>query len=69
MVPVKPAIAATAHVSSLHEYRRLYKRSIESPEAFWGEMAQGLQWFNQPDAIVDAQLEGDIDINWFPGGR
>ena len=35
LVHVKPEIAASAHVGSLEDYRRLYQESIEAPERFW----------------------------------
>ena len=32
--------AAKARVSSLAEYERLYKESVENPEKFWGDAAR-----------------------------
>jgi len=37
-----------AHINSMEEYEKLYKRSIEDPEGFWAEMAEEhLDWFNK----------------------
>jgi acetyl-CoA synthetase len=44
MVPVKPEIAARAHVSSFEDYQRSYRRSLEDPEGFWREQAEILTW-------------------------
>ena len=35
------------------EYETLYKRSIEDPEGFWGEVAaQNLTWFKKWDKVL-----------------
>ena len=38
--PVKPDIAARAHVPSRAEYQRLYRLSLDNPEWFWAEQAK-----------------------------
>ncbi|WNG34341.1 acetate--CoA ligase [Archangium violaceum] len=58
----------TARLQSLEDYQLLYRRSIEKPEEFWGEMAQALTWFHPPDTILDADLDL-ADFSWFGGGR
>ena len=37
--PPPADFAAAAHVKSLDEYRAMYARSVEHPQAFWGEIA------------------------------
>lgn len=37
-------IKGRAHISSKEEYSRLYKQSLENPEAFWGSIAQQFYW-------------------------
>src|SRR5580704_11815207 len=34
MIPVKPDIAAKAHIKSLEQYQEMYRTSIEQPEEF-----------------------------------
>ncbi len=68
MIPVKPRIADGAHIDSLEQYQRLYRRSLDQPEAFWREQAERLTWFHPPQQIYDADLE-EIDFSWFGGGR
>ena len=68
MIPAKPHIAATAHIKSLDEYQRLYRRSLEDPEGFWREQSRILTWFHEPDSIMDADMER-IDFAWYSGGR
>ena len=33
-----------AHIKSMQEYNKIYKKSIENPEAFWAEKAEQLHW-------------------------
>ena len=57
---------AQAHVKSLEEYEALYRRSIDDPDSFWGEIAQGFHWFRKWDRVVDWQLP---NAQWFVGGQ
>jgi acetyl-CoA synthetase len=68
MIPVKPNIRERAHVKSMEEYQRLYRRSLDDPEGFWREQADLLTWFHPPQNIVDSDFK-DVDISWFGGGR
>jgi acetyl-CoA synthetase len=68
MIPPKPHIAAAAHIKSLDDYERLYRRSLEDPEGFWREQARLLTWFHEPESIMDADMER-IDFAWYSGGR
>ncbi len=69
MIPVKPHIQEGAHVSSLEEYERLYKESIENPKQFWKEKAdEYLDWFHPPRNTLDVDRE-EVDFSWFGGGR
>ncbi|MBI3931959.1 MAG: acetate--CoA ligase [Acidobacteria bacterium] len=54
-----------AHVKSLEEYRALYRRSVDEPEAFWGEQAESLRWSKRWERV----LEWDPPFaSWFVGG-
>jgi acetyl-CoA synthetase len=68
MIPPKPHIAARAHVGSLAEYQRLYRESLDQPEAFWRRQAELLTWFHPPQAILDWDYE-QVDFSWYSGGR
>ena len=64
--PPSAEFSAKAHVRSLDEYERMYRRSVEEPEAFWAEAAGELEWF----APWTSVLEGTgPDARWFTGGR
>ena len=66
------AITANAWVNSMDEYRKMYQRSIEEPEAFWADMADQFVWFEKWRKVRDYNYnvnDGDIRIEWFQGGK
>jgi acetyl-CoA synthetase len=67
--PVPAEFAAQANITA-EQYEAMYARSIENPEAFWGEQAeQYLTWFRKWDTVLDWSFdEDDLHINWFKGG-
>ncbi|HNO77275.1 MAG TPA: acetate--CoA ligase [Phycisphaerae bacterium] len=64
--PPPAELARQAHINDLAEYNRQYKRSVEDPEGFWDEVAQGFHWF----APYTKVLEWDApNAKWFVGGK
>ncbi len=55
-----------AHISSLDQYRRMYRRSIDDPEGFWGEIAAELDWFQTWTKVLQWK---EPDAKWFVGGK
>jgi propionyl-CoA synthetase len=47
-------------------YAEIYQRSLENPDAFWGEAAQALHWHKPWDKVLDS--EAKPTPRWFPGG-
>ena len=68
LYPVKPEIAARAHVRSFEEYQRLYRLSLDNPEWFWGEQAKAITWYHPWQSVFDADYE-EVDFTWYSGGR
>jgi len=66
--PVKDSIRSGAHLDSMEDYERMYRRSLENPEEFWAEQAQILDWFRPWDRVVDADF-AEVDFGWFLGGK
>lgn len=54
------------HIGSMDEYERMYARSIEDPEGFWGEAAAELHWFEPWSKVLEWNLP---DAKWFIGGK
>ncbi|MFN8122205.1 MAG: propionyl-CoA synthetase [Thermoleophilia bacterium] len=48
-------------------YQETYDRWLADPEAFWAERARDIEWFREPDAVLDRSA--DPIFRWFPGGR
>jgi hypothetical protein len=59
MIPVKPHVAAGAHVGSLERYRELYHGSIEDPEAFWREQARRLALAVRRGSVLRARAPAE----------
>jgi acetyl-CoA synthetase len=64
--PPPPEFAARAHIKSMAEYERLYRRAEEDPEGFWGELAEGLAWFKRWDKVL---VWNEPHARWFEGGK
>ncbi len=54
-----------SHIKNIQQYTKIYKKSIENPEAFWAEKANELEWFKKWDIV----LRNDMGFfKWFEGG-
>ena len=59
----------TQGASSLDEYNRLHKQSLEDPEAFWtAQSDKHLSWF-APFTSVNGGGFAEGDVNWFANGK
>jgi acetyl-CoA synthetase len=58
--------AAKAWIGSEAEYERMYARSVEDPEGFWGDAAGELEWFKTWDKVLDGS---GPHAKWFVGGK
>ena len=55
-------------IKSFDEYLETYKKSVEDPEGFWGEIASSFQWKKKWDKVLDWNFS-EPNINWFVGGK
>ncbi|MBI5090991.1 MAG: acetate--CoA ligase [Candidatus Hydrogenedentes bacterium] len=55
-----------ASVKSREEYDRLYKQSIEDPDAFWAKAAKELHWFKKWKRVLNK--DNAPFYKWFEGG-
>jgi acetyl-CoA synthetase len=67
--PPSKEFSSRAHIKSLAEYKKLYEKSINDPDAFWGEQAQNLEWFKKWDKVLDYSFGDNLYIKWFQGGK
>ncbi|MCP4202759.1 MAG: acetate--CoA ligase [bacterium] len=68
MIPVKDNVAKNAHISSMEEYEKLLRQSLEHPEEFWLGEAERLSWFHPPNSVVEGDYDA-VDFSWFGGGQ
>ncbi len=58
-----------AHIGSMEEYEKIYKRSVEDMEGFWAEIAEkNISWFKKWDKVLEYDFRKP-DIKWFIGGK
>ncbi|MBN9562106.1 MAG: acetate--CoA ligase [Alphaproteobacteria bacterium] len=67
IIPVKPEIAAKAHVNAA-KYREMYERAARAPDAFWAEQAKRIAWIKAPTKIKETSFTGGVSIRWFEDG-
>ncbi|HPR54492.1 MAG TPA: acetate--CoA ligase [Deltaproteobacteria bacterium] len=70
--PVPDRVREKSHIKSRAEYERLYKESIENPDAFWSKQAlKRLSWFKpfEKDKVSDWSFGDDLHVKWFEGGK
>ncbi len=58
----------TTQIKSLEEYKSVYKRSVENPEAFWKEQAETFYWKKPFDQTLEWNFDKP-DVKWFVGGK
>jgi acetyl-CoA synthetase len=50
------------------KYQVMYEKSVKDPDAFWGEMAERLDWFKKPTKIKNTSFDGEVSIKWYEDG-
>lgn len=55
-------------ITTLEQYQRDYRQSIEEPDAFWGRIAEHFTWRKKWDKVVDWNFT-EPDVKWFRGAQ
>jgi acetyl-CoA synthetase len=66
------AFREKAHIKSMEQYQEMYDRSLNDPEGFWAEIAEGFTWYKKWDKVMDYNYDMDkapVNIEWFRGGQ
>eukprot|EP00290_Baffinella_frigidus_P009815 CAMPEP_0180138722 /NCGR_PEP_ID=MMETSP0986-20121125/13074_1 /TAXON_ID=697907 /ORGANISM="non described non described, Strain CCMP2293" /LENGTH=763 /DNA_ID=CAMNT_0022080623 /DNA_START=81 /DNA_END=2372 /DNA_ORIENTATION=- len=61
-----------AHIDSLDEYKRMYKQSLEDPEAFWADIGKDFHWEKKWDTLTKSNFDtskGPVSVEWFIGAK
>jgi acetyl-CoA synthetase len=64
--PPAEAFSRTAQVSSMDQYHRLWRQSIEEPDTFWSDVARSFDWFEPFGPVCEFEAP---DARWFVGGK
>ncbi|WP_445679593.1 acetate--CoA ligase [Radicibacter daui] len=68
LIKVKDSIAKGAKVTKA-QYETMYKRSIDDPDGFWGEMGKRLDWMKPYTEVKDVLYsKDDVRIRWYGDG-
>ena len=66
------SIKANAYISSDEQYKRMWEKSINDPDAFWLEQAKSLAWFKEPTRSLKYTWNTKnrkIEHTWFADGQ
>ena len=61
-------VTLRAYIKNMDEYKKLYQRSVNDVEGFWGEMAEQLDWYKKWDKVLDWDFKKP-EVKWFLGGK
>lgn len=70
--PPPAKIIANAYVNSEQQWREMWEKSINEPDAFWLEQAKSLAWFKEPSKSLDYVWDTKarkIEHSWFADGE
>jgi acetyl-CoA synthetase len=51
-------------IRSLEQYKQAYQKSVQDPQAFWGEIANHFYWRKKWDKVLEWNFSGP-DVKWF----
>jgi len=57
-----------AYIKTMEEYKELYRKSIDDPAKFWGELAEQLDWYKKWDKVLEYDFYKP-EVKWFKGGK
>ena len=55
-------------ITSIEQYHEDYKKSVEDPEKFWGDVAGNFQWRKKWDKVLEWNFK-EPKVEWFKGGK
>jgi acetyl-CoA synthetase len=57
-----------ASIKNMDEYKKLYEKSTNDVDGFWGEMAEQLDWYKKWDKVLEWDFNKP-EVQWFLGGK
>jgi len=66
-IPVEDSVAENSWATAA-QYAAMYDRSINEPDAFWGDMGKRLDWMKPFSVVKNTTFHGDVSIKWYEDG-
>ena len=71
--PVPEKFRQKAYIKSRADYEKMWKDSVDNPEAFWAKIAdEYITWFKKRDKVMDCnygKTVKDLQVKWFTGSK
>lgn len=71
--PVPESFRKKAYIKSRDEYEKMWKESLQNPDAFWGKVAdEYITWFKKWDKVMDCNYgtdPGSLWVKWFTNAK
>ena len=67
-----PKEMAGAYVDSMEQYEKMYRESLDDPEAFWSKIGEDFHWEKRWDKLNEVNFDNDkgpVSIKWFLGAK
>ena len=55
-------------IQNLTEYHSAYQQSVDTPEAFWSDIANQFQWIKPWDQVLEWDFD-KFNVSWFKGAQ
>jgi acetyl-CoA synthetase len=56
------------HIRSFEAYQAAWKKSQDSPDAFWRDIADSFDWMEPFSSVKTGDFNAD-HVRWFEGGK
>jgi acetyl-CoA synthetase len=67
LFPAPPGFAGPETIGPA-KYEQMYKRSLEEPDAFWGEQGRILDWIRPYTKVKNTRFTDGVSIKWYEDG-
>lgn len=61
-------MANNNRITTFEEYEKAYRQSVEAPENFWAEVAEGFTWKKKWDKVLEFDFKKP-EIKWYQGAK